>query len=312
MTDAPANARNRAKPEKKKLSLVGELVEIVKTVVYALLIALVLRVILFQPYTIPSASDEPNLYRGDYIIVTKWSYGWSKNSIPFSPPLFKGRLFEHSLISAPPKRGDIIVFKLPSSGHIDYIKRLVGLPGDRIQLKGGQLFINGEPVRETPLGARDCTHGYQDGGTCVGDLPGGRLPVKLFQETNPEGRSYKIQLSPGAESAGDTALYIVPPHCYFMMGDNRDNSLDSRFDPGLPADDPKLGGCGWNSAVDQGVGNQSGVGFVPEENLVGRARIILLSWNTGPTEEQPGGASIFKPWTWFTDARPSRFFKVLH
>src|ERR1700733_1859572 len=136
-TAAPvAKSVKRAKPE-KKLGLVGELVEIIKTVVYALLIALVLRVILFQPYTIPSASDEPNLYRGDYIIVTKWSYGWSKNSIPFSPPLFDGRLF-----FSQPKRGDIIVFKLPSSGHVDFIKRLIGLPGDRLQLKTGQLYIN--------------------------------------------------------------------------------------------------------------------------------------------------------------------------
>src|SRR5689334_25197777 len=112
MTNAAPVAKS-AKSE-TKLGLVGELVEIVKTVVYALLIALVLRVILFQPYTIPSASDEPNLYRGDYIIVTKWSYGWSRHSIPFSPPLFKGRVF-----FSPPKRGDIIVFKLPSSGHVD-------------------------------------------------------------------------------------------------------------------------------------------------------------------------------------------------
>ena len=295
MTDVPANSRGKpAKPE-KKLGLVGELVEIVKTVVYALLIALVLRVILFQPYTIPSASDEPNLYRGDYIIVTKWSYGWSRNSIPFSPPLFKGRLF-----FTPPQRGDIIVFKLPSSGHIDFIKRLVGLPGDRIQLKAGQLFINDKPAAEKPLGPG------------VGDLPGGVLPVKLQQETAPGGRSYKIQLATGQESAGDTGVYVVPPHCYFMMGDNRDNSLDSRFDPGLSPDDPKLGGCGWNAALDEKVGDQQGVGFVPEENLVGRARIILLSWNTGATEETACCASIFKPWTWFIDARPSRFFKVLH
>ena len=294
------NAAPVAKPAKraksdKKLGLVGELVEIVKTVVYALLIALVLRVILFQPYTIPSASDEPNLYRGDYIIVTKWSYGWSRHSIPFSPPLFNGRLF-----FTPPKRGDIIVFKLPSSGHVDFIKRLIGLPGDRIQLKSGQLYINGKPLAEKSLGM------------AMGDLPGGWQPVKLQQETNPEGRSYKIQLSPGFENAGDTGVYVVPQHCYFMMGDNRDNSLDSRFDPGLSPDDPKLGGCGWNGGLDEKVGDQAGVGFVPEENLVGRARLILLSWNTGVDEDHPGGASIFKPWTWFTDARPNRFFKVLH
>jgi signal peptidase I len=295
MTNAApvAKSAKRAKPE--KLGLVGELVEIVKTVVYALLIALVLRVILFQPYTIPSASDEPNLYRGDYIIVTKWSYGWSRHSIPFSPPLFSGRLFFQ-----PPKRGDIIVFKLPSSGHVDFIKRLVGMPGDRVQLKGGQLYINDKALPEKPLGMGN------------GDLPSGWQPVKMQEETNPEGRAYKIQVSPGFENAGDTGVYVVPPHCYFMMGDNRDNSLDSRFDPGLAPDDPKLGGCGWNSGLDEKVGDQAGVGFVPEENLVGRARLILLSWDTGADEQHPGGASIFKPWTWFTNARPSRFFKVLH
>src|SRR5579864_3450508 len=169
----------KAEPRKRG-GLVAETIEIVKTVVYALLIALVLRVVLFQPYTIPSASDEPNLYRGDYIIVTKWSYGWSKNSIPFSPPLFSGRVFENSLVSAPPKRGDIIVFKLPSSGHVDFIKRLIGLPGDHIQMKGGHLFINDKPVTDTPVGV----------GT--GDMPGGQQPVRLMQETNPEGRTYKI------------------------------------------------------------------------------------------------------------------------
>jgi signal peptidase I len=295
MTNAAPVAKSvkRAKPE--KLGLVGELVEIVKTVVYALLIALVLRVILFQPYTIPSASDEPNLYRGDYIIVTKWSYGWSRHSIPFSPPLFSGRL-----LFQPPKRGDIIVFKLPSSGHVDFIKRLVGLPGDRIQLKTGQLYINDKPVAEKPLGLG------------MGDLPNGWQQVRMQEETNPEGRTYKIQVSPGFENAGDTGVYVVPQHCYFMMGDNRDNSLDSRFDPGLSPDDPKLGGCGWNSGLDEKVGDQAGVGFVPEENLVGRAALILLSWNTGRDEQNPCCASIFRPWTWFTDARPSRFFKVLH
>ena len=123
------DASARAKAEKKR-GAAGETVEIVKTVVYALLIALVLRVLLFQPYTIPSASEEPNLYQGDYIIVSKWSYGYSRHSILFSPPLFKGRIFFH-----PPKRGDIIVFKLPRDGHTDYIKRLIGLPGDRIQMK---------------------------------------------------------------------------------------------------------------------------------------------------------------------------------
>jgi signal peptidase I len=279
----------------KKHGAVHEIVEIVKTIAYALAIALALRVLLFQPYTIPSASEEPNLYRGDYIIVSKWSYGWSRHSIPFSPPLFKGRIFFH-----PPTRGDIIVFKLPSSGHIDYIKRLIGLPGDRIQLRAGRLYINDKPVGQTPLSIK------------WGDLPGGWQPVQLVKETNPEGRSYTIQMSRGPESAGDTGVYVVPPHCYFMMGDNRDDSADSRFDPGLAPDDPKLGGCGWDSSLDEKVGNATGVGFVPEENLEGKAQIILLSWDTGADEGDTSKATLFKPWTWITEARWDRFFRVLH
>src|SRR5579871_4858727 len=127
-----------------KGGFVHETVEIVKTIVYALLIALALKIVIFQPYTIPSASMEPNLYEGDYIIVSKYSYGWSKHSIPFSPPLFSGRIFFHA-----PQRGDIIVFKLPrdaATARTDYIKRLIGLPGDRIQVKQGLLYINDKPV----------------------------------------------------------------------------------------------------------------------------------------------------------------------
>jgi signal peptidase I len=279
-----------------KAGLVHETIEIVKTIVYALLIALVLKVIVFQPYTIPSASEEPNLYEGDYIIVSKWSYGWSRHSIPFSPPIFSGRILFNQ-----PQRGDIVVFKLPRDGNTDYIKRLVGLPGDTIQVKGGQVYINGKALPRVPMA--DAT----------GDLPDGNdLPVLRFDEQMPNGRQHVIQKAPTGSQADNTGVYVVPPHCYFMLGDNRDNSLDSRFDPGLSPDDPKLGGCGWNSGLDEKVGDQAGVGFVPEENLVGQARLILLSWDTGVDEQHPGGASIFKPWTWFTDARPNRFFKVLH
>jgi signal peptidase I len=178
---------------------------------------------------------QPNLQHGDYFFIMRQFYAGA------------------------PRRGDLLVFKLPSSGHIDYVKRLIGMPGDRVQLRGGQLYINDKPVAERPLGMGQ------------GDLPGpsGPQPVKLFEETTPEGRSYKIQLSPSYESAGDTGEYVLPPHCYFTLGDNRDNSLDSRFDPGLAPDDPKLGGCGWDATLDEKVGDQAGVGFVPEKDLIG-------------------------------------------
>src|SRR5258708_1150186 len=135
MIDTDA-ARSQAKPNPRGG---GETLEVIKTVVYALGIALVIRTLLFQPYTIPSGSEEPNLYRGDYIIVSKWSYGYSHHSILGSPPVFKGRI-----LFRPPTRGDIIVFKLPSDGHTDYIKRLIGMPGDRVQVRQGQGFLHGQ------------------------------------------------------------------------------------------------------------------------------------------------------------------------
>jgi len=273
--------------EDNKPDFVTESVEIVKTVVYALLIALVLRVFLLQPFTIPSASMEPNLYQGDYIIVSKFDYGYSRHSIPFSPKIFSGRLFDRA-----PKRGDIIVFKLPSSGHIDYIKRLIGMPGDRIQVKAGKLYINDLPAPRTSLGQS------------MGDLPGepDLTPVTVYDEKMPEGTHHKIQKGGDDGAADNTGVYVVPPHCYFMMGDNRDNSADSRFDPAIP---PNFDGatCPWDSSLDQYVRGDEGVGFVPEENLVGRARLILMSWKPG--------ATLFNPLSWF-DVRTDRFAKVLH
>ncbi|WP_340644774.1 signal peptidase I [Phenylobacterium sp.] len=246
-----------------KSGALNEVVEIVKTVVYALLIALFLRVLFFQPFTIPSASMDPTLLEGDYIIVSKYSYGYSKNSIPFSPPIFKGRIFEKT-----PDRGDIIVFKLPRDGHIDYIKRLVGLPGDRIQVTGGVLHINGKAVPRRPLPPVMVDSGY-----------GFTRNVERYEETFPNGKKF-ITYDFGPDGDVDnTGVYVVPEGNYFFMGDNRDNSLDSR------------------------VPSEIGVGYVPAENLVGKARIIMLSWNKG--------ASLFKPWTWVLDARPSRFFNVL-
>jgi signal peptidase I len=241
----------------------SELVEIVKTVVYALVIAFVIRVLLFQPFTIPSGSMEPTLFQGDYIIVSKYAYGYSRHSLPFSPPLFSGRVFARQ-----PHRGDVVVFKLPRDDHVDYIKRLIGMPGDRVQLRGGVVYLNGKPLPREEL-------------TPTTEMTPFGFPraVERFRETLPNGKSY-ITYSYGSDGDVDnTGVYVVPQGQYFFMGDNRDNSQDSRFPEAV------------------------GVGYVPFENLVGKADLILLSWNDK--------ATLFKPWTWFVDARPSRFFKLL-
>ena len=242
----------------------SETIEIIKTVAYALLIALVIRIFLFQPFTIPSASMEPALFQGDYIIVSKFAYGYSRHSIPFSPPLFKGRIFEQA-----PHRGDIVVFKLPRDGHTDYIKRLIGLPGDRIQVKAGVVWINGRPLPRDELPST-----IEEGSFGLGQQ------VAHFLEHMPNGKSYATSDFGTDGEVDNTGVYVVPAKSYFFMGDNRDNSADSRFAP-----------------------EQQGVGYVPEENLVGRASFVLLSWNDK--------ASIFKPWTWLLDLRPSRFFHGL-
>ena len=252
----------QAAPAPKKSGAVNELVEIIKTVVYALLIALVLRIVFFQPFTIPSASMEPNLYEGDYIIVSKFSYGYSRHSIPFSPDLFEGRIMD-----SPAKRGDVVVFKLPSDNRTDYVKRVIGVAGDRIQMRDGLLYVNEEQVSREQLSP------------VQSQVFGRAVEVARFQERLAD-KSFATQDMGTDGDLDNTETFIVPDGHYFMMGDNRDNSSDSRVDPA-----------------------NNGVGMVPAENLVGKAQIILLSWKPE--------ASIFKPWTWVLDARPSRFFKIL-
>src|SRR5258708_3915186 len=173
------NVRAAQSPEKS--GAMSELVEIVKTVVYALLIALFLRVLFFQPYTIPSASMEPNLYEGDYIIVSKFTYGYSRHSIPFSPPIFSGRI-----LGRPAHRGDIVVFKLPHDGHTDYIKRVIGLPGDRIQMRQGLLYLNGVQAPRTKLATvrEDSGYGFMPHVTRYRHpLP--RVPTHLPNDSRP-------------------------------------------------------------------------------------------------------------------------------
>jgi len=255
-----ADALRSRQAKRGKINLMGEAALIMVFV----LVFLVLRSFIFQPFTIPSASDEPNFLQGDYIIVAKWSYGWSKHSFPFSPPLFSGRIF----FSAP-RRGDVVVFKLPRvlDGRVDYIKRLVGLPGDRIQVKNGVVYINGKPIPRTQLAPG------------MGDVQTGYAPVQRYMETASNGRRYIIQQDGQDGPADNTGVYVVPPHCYFVMGDNRDNSLDSRFDPVMPAEASGPATCGWDAALNQYLPAEPGVGFVPEQNLVGKAVLVLFSWS---------------------------------
>jgi signal peptidase I len=239
-----------------------ELIGVAKTVGAALLVALVLRILLFQPFTIPSDSMEPLLLKGDYLVVSKFSYGWSRFSIPFNPPLFRGRAFDQA-----PRRGDVVVFSLKKDGkRQDYVKRLIGLPGDRVQLKDSVLYINGAAVKRDALGwASDP------------DDPDRR--VMRVRETLPDGRSW-ITLVESPDHVGETTgEYVVPKNRLFFMGDNRDNSLDSRWPEGV------------------------GMGFVPKEEVEGRARFVLVSWR--------GGVELFKPWTLFTRFDASRAFRPL-
>ena len=262
------NETTQASAPPEKSGAMAEIVEIIKTVVYALAIALFLRVLFFQPYTIPSASMEPNLYEGDYLVVSKWDYGLSRYSFPLSGLLpFHGRIFDHQA-----HRGDIVVFKLPTDNKTDYIKRLIGVPGDQIQMRDGLLYLNGQPVKDVKIGQTTALYGF----------PASPHQADLVKETLPGGKTFVRQdIVPNEYDAetvtrlDNTGTYTVPAGYYFMMGDNRRNSDDSRAD----------------------------VGFVPEANLEGKAQMILFSWYPG--------ASLWKPWTWFTKLRPSRFFMPL-
>jgi signal peptidase I len=236
-------------------------IDTVKTIVWALVLALALRTFLFQPFTIPSDSMEPGLLQGDYMVVSKFDYGFSRFSTPLALPGPGGRLLGRTA-----HRGDVIVFKLPRDPKEDYVKRLIGLPGDRVQVLHGVVSVNGQVWRQEPLGL-------------VHDPDNPARIVTQVRETQPDGRSHLILREDVDHDAENTDVYVVPAGQYFFMGDNRDNSLDSR----------------WPKAF--------GVGFVPAENLEGHARMILLSWKPG--------ASILKPWTWL-DLNWGRFFRPLN
>jgi signal peptidase I len=260
---------------------ISALAELLKTIGLVLVLALIPRTVLCQPFTIPSGSMEPTLLVGDYLVVSKFPYGWSRHSVILSPPLGHGRLMGRA-----PRPGDIVVFKKPSDARTDVIKRVIGLPGDRIQVIRNILTINGKPVPREALPPEMAAGPF-----------GQAISIAHYRETLPNGRRYETHAFGPDAPAANTGVYVVPSNCYFVMGDNRDNSADSRYDPGTaPAGQSS---CPWNPELDRYIAGE-GMGFVPFDNLVGRAEMVLFS-------AKPG-ASILKPWTLIDGVRWGRSF----
>ena len=270
-----------AERRKRSQDKSGGWLETVRTVGWAVLIALAVRTFAVEPFNIPSGSMIPTLLVGDYLFVSKYSYGYSKHSFPFSLGMFSGRIFE-----IPPQRGDVTVFKYPGDqgqgqNRTDYIKRIVGMPGDRIQVTKGVLHINGTAVERQRLGDYvKGTNGHYQKGT-------------LYRETLPNGRSYTVLEYTDDGMADNTPEFLVPANSYFVMGDNRDDSLDSRTRlmlrdfSGSTRDRDQLG---W---------------YVPAENLVGRAEFIFFS-------HDPSAAGWSEPWKWPQAIRFNRVFMAIH
>ena len=244
-----------AKPAKKQESWF----EVFKTIFYALLIAGVIRSFIFQPFNIPSGSMEGTLLVGDYLFVSKAAYGYSRYSFPFGAIPFSGRF-----MASTPTRGDVVVFKFPGDNSTDYIKRLVGLPGDRIQMKDGVLYINDKAVPKVKVA------------DYVEDFGGQPHHVNQYRETLPNGVAYDVLDRDTQGDLDNTQVFVVPEGHYFMMGDNRDNSSDSR----------------------------ASVGYVPFENFVGKAEIIFFSTD--------GSAHFWEFWKWPTAIRYGRIGQLVY
>ena len=237
------------------------IIDNVKTIFYALVIAIVIRSLFIQPFYIPSSSMEPTLLIGDRLFVTKYSYGYSKHSFPFSPPIINGRLF-----SKKPKVGDVIVFKTPADNRTDYIKRLIGLPGDNIQFINGDLFVNNNQIFKSRISQNDKIY-------CGNQT----IDVNTFEEKFPNGKTHNsVYLKSYSFQNSDN--FIIPSKHYFFLGDNRDCSKDSRY--------------------------LTSVGYVHEDNLVGKAQFIFFS-----SDFRIG--SIFSFWKWHKTIRFDRFFKKI-
>lgn len=251
--------------EKTKASLVArtsdKMDETVRTFFIAALIALLIRAFLFEPFNIPSSSMVPGLLVGDYLFVSKYAYGYSSRSSLFGLLPISGRF-----MAKEPKRGDVVVFKVPTDNRTDYIKRLVGLPGDNIQMKNGLLYINGVAVQRRKLAEQ-----------VAADEVKPRRGSSDYLETFPDGNEHVIREDGDDYRLDNTDVFTVPPDHYFFMGDNRDNSQDSR----TPT-----------------------VGFVPAENLVGRAEVLFFSLGDD--------TSFWQIWRWPTALRLNRFFMKIH
>jgi signal peptidase I len=236
------------------------IIENTKTIFYALIIAVLIRSLFVQPFYIPSSSMEPNLLVGDRLFVTKYSYGYSKHSFPFSPPFFKGRLFNTT-----PKIGDVVVFKTPADNRTDYIKRLIGGPGDRIQFIEGDLYLNNNQVLRSLISKNDTIY-------C-----GKKIDVNTYEEILPNGKNHNTAYLKNY-SFQNSDVFKVPQKHYFFLGDNRDCSKDSRY--------------------------LTSVGYVHEDNLVGKAQFIFFSSDFRI-------ASLFSFWKWHKTMRFDRFFKMI-
>lgn len=271
---APASTNDTvtAPPVKREKS---EFVDFIQFLVKLVIVVVLIRSFFIATFSIPSESMMPRLLVGDYLFVQKWPYGYSRHSLPFSPPIAGGRF-----LGTLPERGDVVVFKAPPSAKVDYIKRVIGLPGDTVQMRKGILYLNGQSIPKvrvddlvlplspnSPCFGPDYAEAASDGST--------RCRYPRYRETLPNGKSYEI-LDIGNTEADNTRVFTVPAGHLFMMGDDRDKSADSRF-----------------PAVDGG-----GIGFVPLENLVGKAWVGVFSTD--------GSAQALKPWTWFSAARPER------
>ena len=271
--DEPENTNAGKKKEESWLSFALFMAKLVLAV-------LIFRSFVFSPFSIPSESMLPRMWNGDYLLASKWSYGYSKYSLPFNAPLIPGRIF-----ASQPERGDMVIFKHPVD-EVDYIKRVIALPGDTIGVLNGRLILNGKLVEREQIADFEIPMSTNTGCDRMGEVvenPDGSSVCRYerFRETLPGGRSYEV-LDLGADPFFDTFDTItVPEGQMFVMGDNRDKSLDSRF--------PALAG--------------QGVGLVPQDNLVGEATIIM--WSTD------GSAEWLKPWTWFSAARWSRIGDTL-